>query len=397
MTGVNGNDHTTAFVGATLLPVSGPPIQSGGLHIRGGKIRAIGRDVGIDGADTVFDCRGLTIAPGLIDCHCHVGIVPEQVDWEYSDVNEDTDPVTSHVQARDGIDFGDLGFQEALEGGVTSLLIHPGSSNVIGGLDLAVKTAGIDMEDRIIREPAGMKAAWTAAGRHGKEGKYPRTRMGIAAILREELIKARDYLEKDEKERSSMDTQDEMRAANMARVLTGEIPIRIHSTTPADFRSMLRIKEEFGIDITIEHGDEGHLMADELAAAGVPVVYGPFVGDRRFRVRPHTRPDAALLMSRAGVTISLQTDHPVIPIRDLRLQGSLLIRFGGAEPDEILPMLTTNGAAIMGMQDRIGSLEMGKDADLGLYSGHPLKVQSRVLTVFIDGRHVYGDLPAEVS
>lgn len=384
------SERVFGFAGATIIPVAAPTMSDGRMLVIGGRISAVGRDIPLDGADVIYDCRGLTIAPGLIDCHCHVGIVPERIDWEYADVNEDTDPATAYVEARDGIDFSDPGFEDALEGGVTSMVIHPGSSNVLGGLDIAVKAAGSGMSGRIVREPAGMKAAWTAAGRHGKEGKYPKTRMGVAAVLREWLLKTRDYMDENGRD-SSTGVLERMSLDNLSRVLTGEMPLRVHSMTPVDFRSMLRIREEFGFDMTIEHGDEAYLMAEELAEAGVPVVYGPFVGDRRFAMWRNTRPDAALIMSRAGVTVSLQTDHPVVPIRDLRMQGSLLMRFGGGSADEIMPMLTINAARIMGLEDRLGSLEGGKDADFAVYTDHPLKVRSRVEAVFVDGAQVYGD------
>ncbi len=385
-----GAERIIGFAGATIIPVAAPTISAGCMLVRGGRISAIGRDIPLDDAEIVYDCRGLTIAPGLIDCHCHVGIVPEKIDWEYADVNEDTDPATAYVQARDGIDFNDSGFEDALEGGVTSMVIHPGSSNVLGGLDIAVKSAGSTVNGRIIREPAGMKAAWTAAGKHGKEGKYPKTRMGVAAVLRQWLTKTRDYMDEGEAG-SSTGVLERMSLDNLSRVLAGEMPIRIHSMTPVDFRSILRLKEEFGFDMTIEHGDEAHLMAEELAREDVPVVYGPFVGDRRFSMWRNTRPDAALILSRAGVTVSLQTDHPVVPIRDLRMQGSLLMRFGGGTPQEIMPMLTINAARIMGLEDRLGSLQVDKDADFAVYTDHPLKVRSRVEAVFVDGDQVYGD------
>lgn len=395
--------RTIAFVGATLLPVTSPAIRNGRLLVKDGIITAIGPDIPLDKVDEIIECSGMTIAPGLIDCHAHVGIVPEGQDWEYSDVNEDISPVTPYVRARDGIDFNDIGFEEALEGGVTSMIIHPGSSNVIGGLDLAVKAAGPSIEKRILRDPAGMKMAWSRGGQSRKSGDsypYPNTRMGVAAILREWLIKAQDY--KNQKNQgldagaqgngaSSLSARERMGLENMIRVLNREIPARIHSMTPVDFRAMLRIKEEFGIEMTIEHGDEAYLMVEELAEAGIPVIYGPFVGDRRVSFWRHARPDAVLILARAGVTVAFQTDHPVIPIRDLRIQGSLVMRFGGGEPDEILRMLTINGAKIMGLDHRIGSLEVGKDADFAIYTGHPLAVQSRVEAVYIDGQQVYGD------
>lgn len=386
-----------AIQGGKFYTITGGTIDGGVMLVDGGKIKAIGRDVAIPEGATVIEASGKSVAPGFLDCHCHVGIIPEEVDWEYGDVNETTDAVTGHVRAIDGIDFNDRGFRDALEGGVTGMLIHPGSSNVIGGTDIAVKSGG-PLEKRVLRNPAGMKMAWSA---HGKRGvfkgtkyPYPTTRMGIAGILRTELSKAKKYMEDrakaeaEGKEPPALEPRDQMTLEVLAKVLRREIPARIHSMTPVDILTILRIKEEFGFDFSVDHGDEAHLIADQLREAGVPVVYGPLIGDREVPMFRNSDRRAPRWLAEKGVLTAFQTDHPVVSIRDLRLQAGISCRYGLPE-DEALKMLTINPAKIMGMADRLGSLEPGKDADFSVFSGHPLEVLSKVEAVYIEGEKVF--------
>lgn len=375
---------------AKILTVTNGEINNGTVLVENGKIVAVGQNIPIPESAEVVDAAGKYLVPGFIDCHCHVGIVPEEVDWEYSDVNETTDPVTGHLRAIDGIDFSDRGFADAIDGGVTALLIHPGSANVIGGTDIAVKSWGPSVEDRILRNPAGMKMAWTAGGRRasrqGKNQPYPTTRMGVAAILRQYLFEAREYLKKKEagQEFPAKSVSQLMTLEALAMVLKREIPARIHSMTPRDFQAIIRLQDEFGFDFTIEHGDEAHLIAPELAKRGIGVVYGPFLGDRWVPMFPNSNPQAAKILAEAGVLVAFQTDHPVISIRDLRLQAAICVKHG-LNPDDALKMLTINAAKIMGLDKRIGSIEVGKDADFTIFSDHPLLVKSKVEQVYING------------
>ncbi len=398
-----------AIKGARFYPVAGKPLDGGVMLVEGGKITYLGPEGscpggGIPATAEVIDATGKHVTPGFIDCHCHVGIIPEELDWQYGDVNETTNVVTAHVRAIDGIDFDEPGFGEALEGGVTACIIHPGSANVIGGLDIAVKTGGPGPAERIIRNPAGVKMAWST---HGKSGRfrssglpYPTTRMGTAAILRQMLQETKDYLEAqataaggtDGKAAAgkggapAVDAAKRLTYEALALVLRREVPARIHSMTPVDILAIMRLQDEFGFDFTVDHGDEAHLIAAELARRGVPVNYGPFVGDRRgFFER--AVPAAAKILADAGVVVGLQTDHPVISLRDLRLQAALLVRYG-LDETRALEMLTINPARIMGAGDRLGALAAGRDADFTVWSGPPLSVMSRAEQVFIDGRRI---------
>lgn len=380
-----------AIKGGKVYTVTNGTLENAVVLVEDGKFSAVGTDVAIPDGAQVIDAAGKSLVPGFIDCHCHVGIVPEGRDWEYSDVNEITNAVTGNVRAIDGIDFDDVGFRDAIEGGVTAMLIHPGSANVICGTDIAVKAWGESIEARILRNPAGMKMAWTAGGRRGprpsKDVPYPSTRMGVAAILRQYLTETQDYLKKLEagEKEPCKDAAKRFTYDILAMVLRREIPARIHSMTPVDFYPLMRIQDEFGFQFTIDHGDEAWAVADELARRGIAVNYGPFVGDRWVPMFRHSRPDAAKIMDDAGVIVSFQTDHPVLSIRDLRLQASIAVKHGLSH-DRALRMLTINPAKIMGMESRLGSIEVGKDADFSIFSGDPLSVQSRVEAVFVNGK-----------
>lgn len=379
--------------GGHVVTVTGEVIENGKVLIESGKFVGIGRDIDFAADAEVIDAQGKWIVPGFIDCHCHVGIVPEGLDWEYSDVNEATNATTGFVRAIDGIDFNDTGFQDALDGGVTAMIIHPGSSNVIGGTDVALKAAGENLSDRILRNPAGVKMAWTAGSRKApqpfKDTPYPSTRMGIASILRGYFILARDYMNASDEKKKELEKNpfERFTLEVLSMVLRREIPARIHSMTPTDFYPLFRLQDEFGFEFTVDHGDEAYMVASELSNRRIPVNYGPLMGDRWIPLFPHSRPDSPKLLDEAGVLVSFQTDHPVVSIRDLRLQAAICVKYG-LPADRALRMLTINPATIMGVEKRLGSIETGKDADFSIFSGHPLLVRSQVETVFINGVRV---------
>lgn len=375
---------------ARICTVSRGVIENGSCAMEDGRIVALGSDITYPADSEVVDASGKWLVPGLIDSHCHVGIWPEGEDS--SDENENTDAVTAHLSALDGINFADRAFEDALEGGVTSVMVHPGSTNVIAGTGVALKTAGKSIAGRVLRDPAALKVAWTPSGRGRLPSfgvPYPYTRMGIVSILREQLGEAKEYLNKLESDKGGplADPRKRRIIEMLEMVLRREMPIRVHCMTPADIYGLLRLQDEFGFEFTIEHGDEAHLLAGQLRARGIPVNYGPLLGDRWFPMFSAARSDAARILNDAGVLVSFITDHPVVSVRDLRMQASICVKHG-LDSESALKMLTLNPATVMGMESRIGSIEVGKDADLVLFSGPPLKVQSRVEAVFVDGVRV---------
>jgi imidazolonepropionase-like amidohydrolase len=233
-----------------------------------------------------------------------------------------------------------------------------------------------------------MKMAWRKGTKQpSQDVPYPVSLMGIAGVLRNALVDARNYMARRERDEASEDPVKEL----MAQVLRRELPARIHSFTPVEIQAILRLQDEFGFYFTVEHGFEAYFIADELARRGVPVVYGPTTGLRRHKMFPHRGPHGAAILHHAGVKVALQTDHPDCSIKQLRVYGALLIRYTDLTPADVMPMLTINGAEIAGVAERVGSIEPGKDADFAIYSGHPLKVQSRVEQVYINGVPVVVD------
>jgi imidazolonepropionase-like amidohydrolase len=365
-----------AVVGARALTITRGEIERSVILIENGKFVEVGPDLPIPPGAEVVDVSGKYVLPGFVDAHTHLGL---------SGFGESTNPVTPHVRVLDGVDLSDPGWEEALFGGVTTVITTPGSANVIGGASIAMKTAGVSLPERILRDPAGMKMAWRKGTQGPSQGQpYPVSLMGIAGILRNALVDTRNYIARRAKGEVEEDPVKEL----LAKVLRRELPARIHSFTPVEILAILRIQDEFGFDFTVEHGFEAHLIADQLAARGIPVVYGPGTGSRRHKMFPERGPHGAAILHKAGVKMSLQTDHPDQSIKELRIYGALLLRYTDLAPDDVLRMLTINGAEIAGVAGRVGSIEPGKDADFSVFSDHPLKVQSRVEQVFVDGERV---------
>ena len=352
----------------------------------GGKISAVGPDLPVPEGAVVIDGRGRILTPGFIDAHTHAGIHEEGLGPDGSDGNEVTDPVTPHLRAIDGINPEDVGLADAARGGITAMFVTPGSANVIGGQGAVIKTAGSrTVEGLLVRAPAGLKAATGENPKrvYGQKGKQPATRMGIAALLRETLTRARHYQEKPAEDR-----EPDLKLEAVGLVLSGEIPLRIHCHRADDITTALRVAAEFGIPVVIDHCTEGHKVAAQLAAAGVPAVVGPTITSRsKVELRDRSLETPAVLAS-CGVRFALCTDHPVVPAYLLPVEGALAIR-AGLDPDEALRAVTVNAATICGVADRLGSIEVGRDADLVLWSGDPFDVRHHrpVLTV-IDGRVV---------
>ena len=366
-----------AVTGGRVLTITQGEVEDGVILIEDGKIVEIGKGLQVPHGAKAIDATGKYVVAGLIDAHTHIGA---------SGFSETTSPVTPHVRGIDALDLSDPGFDEALAGGVTTIITTPGSANVIGGTSLVMKTAGRTLKERILRNPAGMKMAWRKGTNRPSQGPpYPVSLMGIAGILRNALVETQNYMARREKGEGEQDLGLEM----LAKVLRRELPARIHSFIPVELMAIMRIQDEFGFDFTVEHGFEAHLVAEELAKRNIPVVYGPGPGSRRHKSFPQRGPHGAAILHKAGVKVSLQTDHPDRSIKELRIFGAILLRYTDLTPDDVLRMLTINGAEIAGVADRVGSLEPGKDADFCIFSDHPLKVQARVEQVFITGEKVW--------
>ena len=386
---------TVAITGGRVVPVTADPVENGTVLIEDGKITAVGADLAVPDGAQVIDAAGQWVLPGFIEVHGHVGVHEEAKGWAGSDTNEMTEPVTAQVRALDAINPADLGFRDAITGGVLAVNVNPGSGNPIGGQTVALRCWGRTVDEMLLREPSGLKSALGENPKrvYGEQGKMPSTRLGTAAVIRGAFVAAANYLAKldaeaakPEADRKPVDRDLKLEA--LGRVLRREIPWRQHCHRADDIATALRIAEEFGYDLVIDHGTEAHLVADLLAARNIPVIIGPlFTSRSKVELRNRSLANPGRL-AKAGVTIAITTDHPVVPIHFLVHQATLAVK-EGLDRDTALAALTINPARIAGVDGRLGSIQPGKDADLVLWSGDPLDVFSRAQRALIGGREIY--------
>ncbi|TDD02501.1 amidohydrolase [Nonomuraea deserti] len=380
-----------AITSGYVVPVDGDPIDGGTVLIEDGKITAVGRDVAVPEGTPVVDAGGGWVLPGFVEAHGHLGVYEEAEGWAGQDTNEMTDPNGARLRALDAINPADLGFADALSGGVTTAVIKPGSGNPIGGQTVAVKCWGRSVDEMLIREPVSVKSALGENPKrvYGDQKKLPSTRQGVAAVIRDAFMKAQDYRARRaaaEAEGKPFDRDGTLEV--LVRVLDGELPWCQHTHRADDIATALRLAAEFGYRLVINHGTEGHLLADTLAARNVPVIIGPlFTSRSKVELRQRSLRNPGIL-ARAGVELAITTDHPVVPIHFLVHQATLAVK-EGMDPAEALRSITLNPARIMGLDDRVGSLRPGLDGDVVIWSGDPLDVMSRARRVFISGREVY--------
>jgi imidazolonepropionase-like amidohydrolase len=384
--------QTIALTGGRIVPIEGEPIDGGTVTLEDGLITGV-HGPGFtppDGAEIV-DATGKWVLPGFIDAHAHLGVHEEAEGWAGNDTNEMTGPVMAQVRALDAINPDDEGFRDALTGGVLAVNINPGSGNPIGGQTVAIRCWGRTVDEMVLKSPAGLKSALGENPKrvYGERKETPSTRLGTAAVIREAFVDALNYqakLDDPSPERAPVARDLKLEALNL--VLRREIPWRQHCHRADDIATAMRIAREFGYELVIDHGTEAHLLADQIAAAGVPVVIGPLLTSRsKVELRNRSLANPGRLAA-AGVTIAITTDHPVVPIHFLIHQATLAVK-EGLDPEVALRAVTINPARIIGCADRLGSLEPGKSADIVIWSGDPLDVMSRAERAFIAGRSVY--------
>jgi imidazolonepropionase-like amidohydrolase len=367
-----------ALTGATLMTATRGNIDNGTLVIRNSTIAEIGTNIGIPRDSEVWDLKGKVVIPGMIDAHTHLGLRQDGVGPEQSDEDEVENPIVPHIRAIDAINPEDIGFSDALKGGVTTVGVMPGSYNVVCGQPAAVKVVGRTLEEMLVSAPVGMKISFgeRPKGAYGNRKKSPMTRMGISAILREALIKTHNYMKRK--------GERDLRMESLIPVIKKTIPFRAHAHRADDIMTAMRIAKEFSVRLVIEHGTDGYKVAAELAAAKVPVVHGPWIKVRGNVEQSGRNPESPRILIENGVLTSFSTDHPVIAIQNMRFQATHAVEEGVSE-NEALKAITINSALIMGIEKRVGSLEKGKDADLVILSGPPFAGGSKVEAVVING------------
>lgn len=383
------------IINGKVMTMTGTVYENGVVHISGSKIAQVGsrEDIPVSPADgeTVLDVKNTLVMPGIMEAHCHMGIMEEKKGMEGDDCNEMVDPITPCLRAIDAIHSMDAAFDDAVRAGITAAMIGPGSSNVVGGQFAVLKTRGRRVDDLIVKAPAAMKIAFGENPKvnYSGQNKSPSTRMAIAGMLRRELFEAKQYLEQKEKAaREGEFFQEEFNKECWIPVLKKEIPLKAHVHRVDDIYTAIRIAKEFDLRLTLDHCSEGHLIAQDLAAEGFPAIVGPDLTSRSKIEVQNMDFKTAGILNRAGVMTAITTDHPVSMIQYLPICAGLAVK-AGLPLEEGYKSITIYPAIICGVDDRIGSLEPGKDADIAIFDGNPMEIFTRTLYTIIDGKVIY--------
>lgn len=352
------------------------------ILLNNGKIERIAERIKIEESMEILDASGCRVFPGFIDAHSHIGISEEKKTVQMDSSNEGTNPITPCMRAIDAINPMDSAFHNAIAAGITGVMVGPGSANPIGGQFAFIKTDGRRIDDMIVMAPAAIKIAFgeNPMTNYGMNGNIPSTRMGIASLIREELTAARQYFEGNGKGDFTLECYREL--------FEGKIPLKAHVHRADDIFTAMRIAEEFGLKLTLDHCTEGHLIADEIAQSGYPAIVGPSLASRSKDEVSQSDFKTAGILQKAGVTVALTTDHPVSRIQYLPLCAGLAAKEGMGEWGA-LRSITIDAARICGVDNRLGSLKEGKDGDIVLYDGNPLQIASSVQTTIINGKIVW--------
>ncbi len=374
-----------------VMTMAGPAFV-GDVAIENGKIVAVGQSLSYSDAE-VRDVTGMTVMPGIVDPHCHIGMWEDAMGFEGADGNECTNPITPELRAIDAINPYDRCFEEAAAGGVTTCVTGPGSANVIGGQFVAIKTYGDSVDDMVLRFPVAVKAAFGENPKRVYNGKNqtPSTRMATAALMRKALIEAQEYNEKLERGKADPEKMPERNLGKeiLARVIRRELPMKIHAHRADDILTAIRICREFKLRYTLDHCTEGYLITDKLKEALSEdcegIIVGPLLTDRSKIELKNLSFKAPKVLEQAGIEYAMMTDHPVTPEQYLPICTAVAVREGASE-EGALKAITINAAKITGIADRVGSIEVGKDADIAVFSGHPFDFRSRCVLTLVNGK-----------
>lgn len=373
-----------------IKTMAGSEIENGSILIGDdGKIVAVGENTPAPEGCEIIDAQGRLVTPGLVEAHCHIGLHNEAVGWEGMDYNEGIDPLTPQMRAIDSIWPMDEAFELARRGGVTTCCTGPGSANVLGGTFVAIKTAGKRVDDMVVKNPIAMKCAFGENPKrfYGQQKKSaPFTRMGTAALLRETLYKAKNYMEEKD---AGKEPKFDMKLESLLPVMRGEIPLKAHAHRSDDIFTSIRIAREFGVKLTLDHCTDGACIAEDLAKEGYPAFVGPSLGSKT-KIELFSKSfETPGILHKAGVKVSIITDAPVIPQQYLPMCAGQAVQ-SGLPMEEGWKAITCNPAESIGIADRVGSLEPGKDGDVVIWSNDPLvNVGAYALCTVIEGKIVH--------
>lgn len=377
---------------ARIITCTGDEIENGEIAFDD-KIRYVGTKYS-GTADEVYDILGYVAVPGLIDSHCHVGLFGDSTGFEGADANEDSDPVTPHLRAVDGINPQDRAFCDALASGITTVVTGPGSANPIGGQFAAIKTYGHVVDDMVLKAPCAMKMALGENPKtvYNDKNQSPITRMGTVAVIREALFKAVNYRDEWAEYRSDEEENDkpefDMKLEALLPVVNREIPVKFHAHRADDICSAIRIAKEFNLLYSIEHCSDGDIVSDLLARESVAVNLGPTLTDRSKPELKNLSFDTYKNLSEQGIDVSIITDHPEITIENLPLCAALAVSHG-MDKDKALGAITSIAAKNCMLLSRIGTIEVGKDADIAVFDRSPIEFNAKCQLTFVDGKTAY--------
>ncbi|PKM72553.1 MAG: amidohydrolase [Firmicutes bacterium HGW-Firmicutes-16] len=373
--------------------MAGNNYDSGCILIKDKKIQKIAEAIDIEenDDDIIIDATGNWTLPGLIDAHCHIGIFEEKKGKIGDSSNETTEPLTPYIKAIDAINPMDSAFHNAIKAGITSVMVGPGSSNVVGGQFAFIKTNGRCIDDMVVLEPAAMKIAFgeNPKTNYGNNNMMPSSRMSIGAMLREELFEAKQYIDN---KKAAIDNgesfKENFRKECWIPVFNKEIPLKAHVHRADDIQTAVRIAKMFELNLTLDHCTEGHLISEKIRESGYPALIGPSLASRNKTEVQYMDFKTPGILCKAGVKVAIITDHPVTVIQSLPVCAAIAAK-EGLGMDEALKAITINAAEICNVSSRVGSLEVGKDADLAIFDGNPLEIATNCLYTIINGDIVY--------
>ena len=380
------------IIHANIHTMAGKIFKDGYIRIEGKIIKEVGNISNLalqNKNDIILDIKGANVYPGFIDAHTHLGMWEDGLCFEGDDGNEETDPVTPQLRAIDAVNPMDRCFSEALKAGITTVVTGPGSANPIGGQLAALKTHGTCIDEMIVKAPVAIKMALgenPKAVYHDKN-QSPSTRMATASLIREELFKAKRYLQDLERSQEDEDfdpPEFDMKSEALIPVLKGELPVHFHAHRADDIYTAIRIAKEFNLKYVIVHGTEGNLIVQGIAKEKICVLCGPILSDRSKPELKNLSPETPGILSKNGILTAIITDHPVVPLQYLPTCAALAVR-EGMEYEEALKAITINPAKILNIDDRVGSIEQGKDADLVVFDCNPLDLTAKPKYVIVDG------------